>query len=108
MIDVDSKVNYSQTIVLTQKAARFELMSVHPNPVRNESPVLQIDAFEKENIIIVISDFIGRVIQKQTAALQTGLNQITLQHTSELPAGIYNVTAYSSDAKPRSLKLIKQ
>jgi hypothetical protein len=108
MIDVDAKVNYSHTVVLTQKGGRFELMSVHPNPVRNETPVLQIDAFEKENIIIVVSDFTGRIIQKQTAALQTGLNQVALQHISELPAGIYNVTAYSSNAKPQSLKLIKQ
>lgn len=108
MIDVDSKINYSHTVVLTQKGGRFELMSVRPNPIRNETPVLQIDAFEKENITIVVSDFTGRVIHKQTAALQTGLNQVALQHISELSAGIYNVTAYSSNAKPKAIKLIKQ
>lgn len=107
MIDVDSKVSYSHTVLLTQKSGRFELMSVHPNPVRNETPVLKIDAFEKEMVTIVITDFTGRAIQKQTASLQTGLNQIPLQ-TMNLPAGIYNVTAYSSKEKPKALKLIKQ
>lgn len=108
MVDIDSKVNYSNIVVLTQKGASFDLLSVHPNPVKNESPVLQVDAFEKENIIIVISDFSGRIIQKQTAMVQTGLNKVVLQHINELPAGIYNVTAYSNNAQPKSLKLIKQ
>lgn len=108
MIDVDSKVNYSHTVLLTQKSGRFDLMSISPNVVSNETAVLKIDAYEKENITIVISDFTGRVIQKQTANLQTGLNQIPLQHITNLPAGIYNVTAYSNSAKPKALKLIKQ
>lgn len=108
MIDVDSKINYSHTVVLIQKGGRFDLMSIQPNPVRNETPVLKIDAFEKETITIAVSDFTGRIIHKQTASLQTGLNQVSLQHINELPAGIYNVTAYSNHAKPASIKLIKQ
>jgi len=107
MIDVDSKVNYSHTVLLTQKSGRFDLISINPNIVKNETAVLKIDAFEKQTITIVVSDFTDRVIQQQTASLQTGLNQITLQ-TSNLPAGIYNVTAYSNNAKPKALKLIKQ
>jgi hypothetical protein len=107
MIDVDSKINYSNTVVLTQKSGRFDLVTLQPNPVKNETPVLQIDAFEKEIVTIVITDFSGRVIQRQTTSLQKGLNQVQLQ-TINLPAGIYNVTAYSSYAKPKSLKLIKQ
>ena len=73
--------------------------------VRNETAVLKIDAFEKESITIVLSDFIGRIIQKQTASLQTGLNQIPLQ-LNNLPAGVYNVTAYSSNASPKRLNLL--
>jgi hypothetical protein len=108
MIDVDSKINYSHTVLLVQKGGRFNLMFIAPNMVTNETAILKIDAYEKENITIVISDFTGRVIQKQTAILQTGLNQIPLHHTTNLPAGIYNVTAYSNSAKPKALKLIKQ
>ncbi len=106
-IDVDRKVTYSNTILLIQKNGRFNLMSLNPNVVRNETAVLKIDAFEKESITIVLSDFTGRIIQKQTASLQTGLNQIPLQ-LNNLSAGIYNVTAYSSNARPKALKLIKQ
>ncbi len=105
--DVDEKVTYSNTVLLIQKSGRYDLMSISPNVVRNETAVLNIDAIEKENITIILSDFTGRIIQKQTASLQTGLNQISLQ-TNSLPAGIYNVTAYSSNARPKSLKLIKQ
>lgn len=107
MVDVDGKVNYSNIVLLTQKGGHFELVSVQPNPVKNETPVLKIDAFEKEVVTIIITDYSGRIIQKQTASLQTGVNQIPLQ-TTTLAAGIYNVTAYSNNAKPASLKLIKQ
>ena len=106
-IDVDGKVTYSNIILLIQKNGRFDLMSINPNVVRNEIAVLKIDAFEKESITIVLSDFTGRIIQKQTASLQTGLNQIPLQ-LNNLSAGVYNVTAYSSNARPKTLKLIKQ
>ncbi len=106
-IDVDGKVTYSNIILLIQKNGRFDLMSINPNVVRNEIAVLKIDAFEKESITIVLSDFTGRIIQKQTASLQTGLNQIPLQ-LNNLPAGVYNVTAYSNNARPKTLKLIKQ
>ena len=106
-IDVDGKVTYSNIILLIQKNGRFDLMYINPNVVRNETAVLKIDAFEKESITIVLSDFTGRIIQKQTASLQTGLNQIPLQ-LNNLPAGVYNVTAYSSNSRPKTLKLIKQ
>jgi hypothetical protein len=107
MIDVDSKVNYSHTVLLTQKSGRFDMMAINPNIVRRETAVLKIDAFEKESIIIVLSDHTGRIIQKQAASLQTGLNQIPLQ-TNQLAAGLYYVTAYSDNARPKTLKLIKQ
>ena len=105
--DVDGKVTYSNILLLIQKSGRFDLMSINPNVVRTETAVLKIDAFEKEIITVIISDFTGRIIQKQTASLQTGLNQIPLQ-TNGLPAGIYNVTAYSNNARPKALKLIRQ
>ncbi len=105
--DVDGKVTYSNIVLLIQKSGSFDLMSINPNMVRTETAVLKVDAFEKESITIVLSDFTGRIIQKQREFLQTGLNQISLQ-TKNLPAGVYNVTAYSNNTGPKTLKLIKQ
>ncbi|MBK8608404.1 MAG: T9SS type A sorting domain-containing protein [Chitinophagaceae bacterium] len=107
IIDVDGKINYSNIVILSQKNAHFNLVSLNPNLVSSQNAILKINTAEKETIVIAVSDFTGRVIQKQTISLQTGLNQIPVQTTS-LNAGIYNVTVYSTNTKPISFKLIKQ
>ena len=107
IIDVDGKINYSNIVVLTQKGAHFDLISLNPNIVSSQNAVLKINSVEKEPITVVVSDFTGRLIQKQTVSLQIGLNQIPLQ-TTGLTVGIYNVTVFSGYANPTSLKLIKQ
>jgi hypothetical protein len=107
MIDVDGKVDYSSVVVLTQKTSHFDLITLNPNVVSSQNAVLKINTPEKEMITVAVSDFTGRVIQKQAVALQIGLNDIPVE-TTRLAAGIYNVTIYSGNDKPISLKLIKQ
>jgi hypothetical protein len=107
MIDVDGKINYSNVVVLTQKTAHFDLVALNPNVVRNQAAILKINTPVKEIVTIVLSDFSGRFIQNQAVSLQAGLNQIPVQAIG-LPAGIYNVTIYSNNDKPISLKLVKQ
>ena len=107
LIDVDGKVNYSNIVLLTQKTAHFELVSLTPNVVSSQTAILKINTPVKETVTIVLSDFSGRFIQNQAVTLQVGSNQIPVQAVG-LAAGIYHVTIYSNDAKPISLKLIKQ
>ncbi|MFZ1306384.1 MAG: T9SS type A sorting domain-containing protein [Ferruginibacter sp.] len=107
LIDVDGKISFSNTLLLTQKTAYFDLVSLYPNVVHNQISVLKINTAKKENITVSVSDFTGRVVQKQMISLQIGLNQIPVQ-TTGLSAGIFNVTVYSGNSKPISLKLIKQ
>ena len=107
MIDVDGKISYSNIILLTQKTAHFDLVSLYPNVVNNQISVLKINTAKKENITVSVSDFTGREIQKQAISLQIGLNQIPVQ-TRGLSAGIFNVTIYSGNSKPISFRLIKQ
>lgn len=107
LIDVDGKVNYSNIVLLTQKTAHFELVSLNPNVVSSQTAILKINTPVKETVTIVLSDFSGRFIQNQAVTLQIGSNQIPVQAVG-LAAGIYHVTIYSNNAKPISLKLIKQ
>ena len=107
LIDVDGKVNYSNIVLLTQKTAHFELVSLNPNVVSSQTAILKINTPVKETVTIVLSDFSGRFIQNQAVTLQVGSNQIPVQAVG-LAAGIYHVTIYSNNAKPISLKLIKQ
>jgi hypothetical protein len=105
-IDVDGKFYYSNVVVLTQKTAHFDLVTLNPNVVRSQTAILKINTPVKEIVTIVLSDFSGRFIQNQPVTLQAGSNQIPVQAIG-LPAGIYNVTIFSNNDKPISLKLIK-
>lgn len=105
--DVDGKFSYSNTILLTKKAAHFNLVSLSPNVVSSQVAMLKITTTVKEAVTIVLSDFSGRFIQNQAITLQAGLNQIPVQAVG-LPAGIYNVIIYPNNDKPVSLRLIKQ
>jgi hypothetical protein len=106
-IDIDGKTTISNIVLLTQKANGYKLISINPNIITTQSPLLKIDGSEKEMATIVISDFTGRIFSRQQSQLQIGLNQINLP-TANLAAGAYSVTTYTNDNKPQTLKLIKQ
>lgn len=104
--DVDGKDAYSNTILLSLKTSRFEMMSLNPNIISNENTILKISAAEKNELNVVIVDFSGRKISSQTIALQPGTIQ-TIINTSALANGVYQVTGYFPGEKPQTLRLIK-
>ncbi len=106
-IDIDGKTIISNIVLLAQKMNGYALMSINPNLITTQNPILKIDANEIEMATIIISDFTGRIFSRQSIQLQVGLNQLNLA-TANLTAGAYNVTTYSNGKKPQTLKLIKQ
>ncbi|MGG9960174.1 T9SS type A sorting domain-containing protein [Ferruginibacter sp. SUN106] len=107
IIDPNDKFYYSNTIVLMVKTKGFEMVNISPNPVAQEKAILKINAGEKTQVTISISDFSGRIIGNQTAQLLPGINQVVL-NTRFLARGAYQVTTYAPGATPQSTKLIKQ
>lgn len=107
IIDIDGKSTYSNIISLTLKTKGIELVSLSPNPVIKNDPVLKVNTGDKSLVNIVISDFAGRFVRNQTAQLIPGINPVIL-NTQSLARGIYQVTAYSAGSAPRTLRLIKQ
>lgn len=107
IIDIDGKSTYSNIISLTLKTKGIELVSLSPNPVIKNDPVLKVNTGDKSLVNIVISDFAGRFVRNQTAQLIPGINPVIL-NTQSLARGIYQVTAYSAGGAPRTLRLIKQ
>ncbi len=107
IIDIDGKSTYSNIISLTLKTKGIELVSLSPNPVIKNDPVLKVNTGDKSLVNIVISDFAGRFVRNQTAQLIPGINPVIL-NTQSLARGVYQVTAYSAGSAPRTLRLIKQ
>lgn len=107
MVDIDGKASFSNTVLLTQKTDRFELTGLNPNPVTSGIARLQVNAREKNELRIVITDFAGRVLSHQTASIQPGSNEISI-NCSHLAAGTYMVSAQADGEKTQSLRLVKQ
>jgi hypothetical protein len=107
IIDVDGKFYYSSIVALTSKGKGFEIISLNPNPVRDENAVIRINAGERVNANLVITDFTGRLINKMEVDIQTGINSIPLA-TKQLAAGAYQVTIYAPGLAPKTTKFIKQ
>ena len=107
MIDVDGKISLTNIVQLTLKTSRFDLVSLNPNLVRSENAKLRINAAEKGEMKIRVTDFTGRVLQQYTVQVQPGLNEVTINSNS-LTAGAYLVNATMAGEQAQTLRLIKQ
>ena len=107
MIDVDGKIAYSNIVLLSLKTQPFELISLSPNIISKENAVLKVNAIEKTEMILAVTDFSGRRISTQTVLLTPGYNQFPI-NTSILVTGAYQLTGYAPGQKPQTLRFIKQ
>lgn len=107
MTDADAKASYSNTIQLVLKTKGVDLLGISPNPVTKENAVLRLDAFERSQANIIITDLTGRILRNQAAQLVPGANQVTI-NTFAMTRGIYHVTVYAPGGSPKTVRLVKQ
>jgi hypothetical protein len=106
LIDVDGKTTFSNTILLTTKTSGYAIESVYPNPVINATATLKVNAYQKEMILISITDITGRIIKTTNFNLQIGINQIPIS-MEKMAKGTYHLTISSANAKSQSIKIFK-
>ena len=107
IIDVDAKSTLSNTVLLSLKTSRFELISLNPNVISTENAKLKLNATEKNEMKIIITDYTGRIMQQQLVQVIPGLNEFTIK-SNGLSNGAYLLSAYIAGEKPQTLRLIKQ
>ena len=107
MIDVDGKASYSNIVVLVNKESGFEIASLTPTLIHKEKAVLSLTATQKTNVTIIVTDIAGKLVQKQTASLNNGTNNIQMNF-DQLAAGTYQVTGYTSTGKSRTVRFVKE
>jgi len=103
----EGKILYSSIVSLINDTKGIEVMNIAPNPVVNGNFNLKISAAEKTAMEIVITDMQGRVVQKQSANLIAGFNNIPM-HVRNLAAGTYQLFGNSSDGRTRVLRFVVQ
>lgn len=105
-VDADGKVSYSNVVALLNKDKGFEIVSLAPNPVRDEA-ILSVTSADKTIMEIVVSDLNGKQISKQRLSLIAGNNQVPL-NLRNVAAGTYQVTGLTADGQMKSLRFVKQ
>ncbi len=101
----DGEVQYSKIVVLLNKEKGFELISVSPNPVK-ENAVLTISSAKAGKIELLISDVAGKVIEKQAYHVIAGNNVINMQ-LENVGAGTYSIMAVNVDGERKALRFVK-
>jgi Secretion system C-terminal sorting domain len=103
---VDGEVKYSTIVVLLNKEKGFELISVAPNPVKDNA-VLTITSAKAGKIELLISDVAGKIIEKQLHNVIAGNNAIKID-AENIGAGTYSITAINADAEQKTIRFVKR
>jgi hypothetical protein len=82
-------------------------MNIAPNPIVNGRFNLKISTAEKTQMELVITDMQGRVLQKQSAGMIAGFNQLPI-NVRNLAAGTYQLYGITTDGKTRVLRFVIQ
>jgi hypothetical protein len=102
---VDGTIKYSTIVVLLNKEKGFELISVAPNPVKDNA-LLTITTAKAGKMDIIISDITGKIIQKQFNILVAGNNSINL-NVDNIEAGSYSISAVNAEGEKKTIRFVK-
>ena len=105
-INDDGKVTYSAVIVILNKATGFDIVSLLPNIVRSNA-LLNITSAQKTTLNMVITDAMGRPVQKAAYSLVAGSNQFEI-NVANLAAGMYRITGYTAEGTTKTIAFVKQ
>ncbi|MEI7736161.1 MAG: T9SS type A sorting domain-containing protein, partial [Ferruginibacter sp.] len=105
-INDDGKITYSIVIVIVNKATGFDMVSLLPNIVRSNA-LLNITSAQKTTLQMVITDAMGRPMQKAAYSLIAGSNQFEIT-VANLPAGMYRITGITAEGQTKTIAFVKQ
>lgn len=89
-IDFDGAFEYSKQIVLTVKGRNLNVGELFPNPANDGAVQIHVTTTTDGQQPVVITDLIGRVLQREQVQVQDGFNVLSLD-VSNLPLGTYLV-----------------
>lgn len=104
-VDVDGTSSYSKTVALRSGNARINNYAVYPNPFVSNIKV-QIDAKEKEDLMIRINNLTGQTLITKRITVQAGNNIVVFDNLQQLQNGLYMLEVVTKDGK-HTQKLIK-
>lgn len=107
MIDIDGKISNSTVIALLNRKSGFEIVNLVPNPVTNETALLNITSAEKQTVNILVTDVSGKKMYSAIQPVIAGITQAKL-HVSNLATGVYTIAVYTNEGERKTLQFIKK
>ena len=104
-ISPDRAFKYSVIVALLNKDKGFELISVAPNPVKNNA-ILTLTSVKGGKMNISVIDATGKVIITQSLTVIAGNNPITMNFAT-LAAGTYNIKVINADNEVKATRFVK-
>ncbi len=104
--DKDGRFSTSKIVVLTGKTKPFELISLSPSIITNNTQ-LNISSAIVDKVKILITNAQGIAVKHISTTLNTGTNYINLE-LSNLAKGCYNISIINSSSNIISTRFIKQ
>jgi CARDB len=101
----DGSFKYSSIVLLLNKEKGFELISVAPNPLKDNA-VLTLTSAKAGKINLLVSDLAGKIIEKKIIAVFAGNNVIDVNFAT-YGAGTYTIVASSAEGETKTMKFVK-
>lgn len=93
--DLDGQFTYSKIVVVNPIKSIFEISNIYPNPA-NDHLIIEFNSIVSSPITMIITDILGRVVQKNILYPAVGFNKTEL-HVSSLSKGKYYLKLISSN-----------
>ena len=95
-VDKDGKYNFSNAVFIKgAKATKLELVSVYPNPAKDQLNI-SIASPKADNVTFIVTDMTGKVVLQQRKAVANGDNLLQL-NVQQLSQGSYLLKAICAD-----------
>ena len=105
VVDQAGVVNYSSIVALLNKEKGFEVISIAPNPVKNNA-TLTLTSAKAAKLQIKVVDFAGKMLSAQKVSVIAGNNLLPFNFAN-LAAGTYNILAVNVDGETKTIRFVK-
>lgn len=92
-----NKISFSNILLLKGKASAAKGFKIYPNIITSDANI-NLDANKKQQAVLLISDYSGRIVKQQSLSLQEGNNTLQVSDLDRLAAGNYVAVVKMADA----------
>lgn len=106
MLDADGKVTYSNIVLVFINTSTVLISNIYPKPAKSGNVQIVLNAHERTNILLCVSDVMGRPVMNKKVNIEKGDNTIQL-NIDFLSRGTFFINAIYNNSKTNTVSLVK-